>query len=157
MSRTQFSQRLILEGPDLVRVHLRGDLDAVEQKQGEVILDINRSGNWVRGFEIVGGFVPFSISKAVSPFNPVRPNAENVALAGTATYDPEADAAFFYLEYAPDFGQLTPQEQAYMKVVSHSVSPTALFGLDDSGGVVWIKIPIADAGPANQFLRLLRK
>jgi len=156
MSRTAFSQRLVLESPDLVCVHLRDGVEAVQQKQGEIILDINRSGNWVRGIEMVGGFVPFSIAKAVSPFDPVRATFPQIPATGTVTYDPEADAAFFYLEYDPNFTRLTPNEQAELEVISHSVNPTALYGLDDSGGLVWVKIPIADAGPADQFLQLLR-
>jgi hypothetical protein len=72
------------------------------------------------------------------------------------TYDPEADAAFFYLEYDPNFARLAPSEQAELKKVSHCVSPTALYGLDNSAGLVWVKIPMADAGPADRFLQLLR-
>lgn len=157
MSRAAFSQRLVLESPDLVCVHLRDGVEAVQQKPGEVILDINRSGNWVPGLEIVGGFVPFSLTKAVSPFSPVRPVPPRIPEPGTVTYDPEADAAFFYLEYDPSFTRLRPNDQAQLKVVSHCVNPTALYGLDDSGGLVWVKIPIADVGPADQFLQLLRR
>jgi len=156
VSRTALSQRMVLENPDLVCVHLRDGVEAVQQKQGEIILDINRSGNWVRGIEIVGGFVPFSIAKAVSPFNAVLPPFPEIPKPGTVTYDPEADAAFFYLEYDPNFTRLTPNERVELEVVSHCVTPTALYGLDDSGGLVWVKIPIADAGPADQFLQLLR-
>ena len=112
----------------------------------------------LRGIEIVGGFVPFSVARAVSPFNPVRPVFPNPPEAGTVTYDPEADAAFIYLEYDPSFAQLAPQAQGELKTVSHSVNPTATYGLDDQGGLVWVKIPIADvSGPVEQLLRLLRK
>jgi hypothetical protein len=156
MGRTSFSQKLVLESPELVCVYLRGDLEAVQRKEGEVILDINHLGNWVRGFEVVGGFVPFSLAKAVSPFSPVRPVPPKVPEEGTVTYDPEADAAFFYLEYGPKFARLAPSEQAELKRVSHCVNPTALYGLDDSGGLVWIKVPIADAGPTGRLLQLLR-
>lgn len=157
MSRTTFSQRLLVESPDMVCVNLREDREAVQEKSGEVILDINRSGNWIRGFEIVGGFVPFSIAKAVSPFSPPRPVPPRIPEPGTVTYDPDADAAFFYLEYDPAFDLMTPHDQAELKVVSHSVNPTGLYGLDELGGLVWVKIPIADAGPADQFLSLLRR
>lgn len=156
MSRTAFSQRLVLESPDLIRVHLREGLEAVRQERGEIILDINHSGNWVRGFEMVGGFVPFPIAKAVSPFCPVCPAPPRVPEQGTVTYDPQADAAFFYLEYDPNFARLAPTEQAELKKVSHCVNPPALYGLDGSGDLVWAKIPIADAGPADRFLQLLR-
>lgn len=157
MSRAAFAQRLAVESPDLIRVYLREGVQAVQQKQGETILDLNRSGNWIRGIEIVGGFVPFSVAKAVSPFNPVRPTFPKAPEPGTVTYDPEADAAFVYLEYDSSFTQLTPREQAELRTVSHSVNPTATYGLDEFGGLVWVRIPIADAGPADRFLQLLRK
>ena len=157
MTRLAFSQKIAIESPSLVCVHLREGVKPVVQKQGETILDLNRSGNWVRGIEIVGGFVPFSVARAVSPFNPVRPVFPNPPEAGTVTYDPEADAAFIYLEYDPSFAQLAPQAQAELNTVSHSVNPTATYGLDDQGGLVWVKIPIADLSGPAELLRLLRK
>ncbi len=157
MTRAAFSQEVVAESPELVCVYLRNGVKAVQQKRGEIILNLNRSGNWVHGFEIVGGFVPFSIEKAVRPFDPVMPEPY-VVVPGTVTYDPEADAAFFYLEYDSGFRSLTPQEQTILKVVSHCVNPTAVYGLDDVGGLVWVRIPLADlAGPADRFLRLLRR
>jgi hypothetical protein len=138
-------------------VSLRESIEPVAQKAGEIILNLNRSGNWVHGFEMVGGFVPFSIERAVRPFDPVMP-VPNIVVPGTATYDPEADAAFVYLEYDPSFAQLAPQAQVELNTVSHSVNPTAMYGLDERGGLVWVKIPIADvSGPVEQLLRLLRK
>jgi hypothetical protein len=158
MSRTSFSQRLVAENADVVLLYLRDDIQATQQKQGEAILDLNRSGNWVRGLEMIGGFVPFSLAKAVSPFSPVRPAFPKRSEPGTVTYDAEADAAFFYLEYDSDFHSLTLQEQAELNLVSHSVNPTVVYGLDDLGGLIWVRIPLADlAGPADQFLRLLRR
>jgi len=156
MSRA-FSQKLLAEVPERVCVYLREDVGAAQEKQGEVILDINRSGNWVRGFEMIGGFVPFSVANAVSPFHPVRPEPPRIPEPRTVTYDPEADAAFFYLEYDPRFSRLTANGRAELQMISHSLNPTALYGLDGSGGLVWVKIPIADAGPADQFLKLLRR
>lgn len=158
MTRLAFSQKIAIEDPSLVCVRFREGVEPVVEKQGETILDLNRSGNWVRGIEIVGGFVPFSVARAVSPFNPVRPRFPKAPEPGIVTYDPEADAAFIYLEYDPSFAQLAPQAQAELKTVSHSVNPTATYGLDDQGGLVWVKIPIADvSGPPEQFLQLLRK
>jgi uncharacterized protein YuzE len=144
-----------MESPEMIRIRLRDDLEAVRHERGEIVLDINDSGNWVRGFEIVGGFVPFSVAKAVSPFKPIPPAPPSIPLPGTVTYDPEADAAFVYFEYAPNLVRLTPTELAGLKVVSHSVNPTAIYGLDGSGGLVWIRIPIADLASAERFLRLL--
>jgi uncharacterized protein YuzE len=150
-----FSQRLVLESPNLISLYLRSGVQAEQQKQGEIILDINSIGNWVRGFEMVGGFVPFSIAKAVSPFDPSLPTPSRIPEPGTVTFDPEADAAYFYLQYDSSLAQLTPNERTDLKLISHSINPTAIYGLDSSGGLVWVKIPIADAGPADQFVSLL--
>jgi uncharacterized protein YuzE len=156
--RFTFSQKIVAENPSLVVVRLREGVEATVQKQGETILDLNRAGNWIRGIEIVGGFVPFSVAKAVSPLNPFRPGFPKAPEPGTVTYDSEADAAFIYLEYDPTFIGLTLQAQAELKAVSHSVNPTATYGLDGQGGLVWVKIPIADiSGSVEQFLQLLRK
>jgi uncharacterized protein YuzE len=158
MTGVVFSQKVIAESSDIVGVYLRDSAEAVQQKQGETVLDINHFGNWVRGFEVVGGFVPFSVAKAVAPFNPVPPAFPGAVEPRTVTYDAEADAAFFYLEYSPRLTLLTPEEQANLKAVSLSVNPTATYGLDRLGGLVWIKIPVADlSGPADQFLQLLRR
>ncbi|MFI5059046.1 MAG: hypothetical protein ACHQLQ_12740 [Candidatus Acidiferrales bacterium] len=157
MTRAAFSQKVVAESTELVCVYLRNGVKAVQQKRGEIILNLNRSGNWVPGLEIVGGFVPFSIEKAVRPFEPVMPEP-SARWPGTVTYDPQADAAFIYLEYDSRFAQLTPQEQVELKTVSYSVNPTATYGLDDQGGLVWVKIPVADlAGSVDQFLQLLRR
>ena len=156
MSRTPFSQILVIETPEAIRIQLRDELEAVRHEQGEIIIDINSSGNWVRGFEIVGGFVPFSVAKAVAPFEPVLPAPPSIPRPGTVTYDREADAAFVYFEYDPNLARLTPTEQSRLKLVSHSVNPTAIYGLDGSGGLVWIQVPIADLASAEQFLRLFR-
>jgi hypothetical protein len=158
MTKALFSQRIVAETPDVISVYLRCDIQATQQKRGEAILDLNRSGNWVRGFEIVGGFVPFSLAKAVSPFSPVLPSFPKPPKPATVTYDPEANAAFVYLEYDSSFARLTTSEQAELKKVSHSVNPTATYGLDELGGLIWLRIPVADlTGSVNQFLQLLRK
>jgi hypothetical protein len=158
MTKALFSQELVIESPSLVRVCLRHGIEPATEKEGETILDLNRFGNWVRGLEIVGGFVPFSVAKAVTPFSPRLPAFPKTPEPGTVTYDPQADAAFIYLEYDPSFFQLAPQAQVELKTVSHSVNPTARYGLDDRGGLIWVKIPIADvSGPVEQLIRLLRK
>ena len=118
MSSFTFSQKIVAEKPSLVVVRLREGVEVTVQKQGETILDLNRAGNWILGIEIVGGFVPFSVAKAVSPLNPVRPAFPKAPEPGTVTYDSEADAAFIYLEYDPTFNGLTPQAQAELKTVS---------------------------------------
>jgi uncharacterized protein YuzE len=157
MCPTLLSQRIQVDDSHWVIVRLRPDVDVVQERQGEIILDVNQQGNWIRGFEIVGGFVRFSVAKASSPFKPGRSTFPDPPRQGNVTYDPEADAAFFYLVYDPGFASLSESEQSRLNVVSYDINPTALFGLDNSGGLVWVKIPIGDVGPADRFLRLLRK
>jgi hypothetical protein len=153
-----FSQRITVESGDVVWLSLRGSSQLAREVCGEAILDVNWSGNWVRGLEIVGGFVPFSVGRAVGPFRPVLPGLAGARRPGTVTYDPDADAAFIYLEYGPAFGLLAPEQKASATVVSHSINPTATYGLDEAGGLVWVKIPVADAArSADEFLRLLFK
>ena len=150
MTQRVFSQKIMVESSSLVSVYLRETTESVSHKQGEVILDLNHSGSWVQGLEIVGGFVPFSVAKAISPFEPVRPTFPDAPKPGTVTYDPEADAAFIFLEYDPSFAALTLQAQRKLKKVSHSVNPVATYGLDERGGLVWIKIPVADQSKRGQ-------
>jgi uncharacterized protein YuzE len=153
-----FSQDVVEQNEHSLCVLLRRNIDVMQERRGEIILDLNHSGNWVRGFEIVGGFVPFSVDKAVRPFNPVQPVSLNSDKSGTVTYDPEADAAFFYLQYAPWVASLSPSEQSQLESVSHSVNPTAIYGLDKSGGLVLVKIPLADVtGSTDQLLKLFRR
>jgi hypothetical protein len=156
MKETNFAQRLLVLADGLVRVSLRNEVEVKSQEKGEIILDLNGSGNWVRGFEIVGGFVPFSIARAVLPFNPERPISIEIPKPGTVTYDPDVDAAFFYLSYGARFHSLESRIQADLVVVCHSINPTAAYGLDLEGGLVHVDINITDAaGPMGQFLGIL--
>lgn len=153
---TTFSQDVVAQNQHSMCVSLRHNIEITQEHHGEIVLDLNQSGHWVRGFEIVGGFVPFSVEKAVSPFSPVQPSLKTV-MPGTVTYDSVADAAFFYLEYAPWFVSLDSSEQSALKKVSHSVNPTAIYGLDKLGGLVIVKVSLADVtGSMDQFLKLFR-
>jgi len=131
---------------------------AVEEKHGEIIFDVNERGNWVHGFEMVGGFVDFSVEKAVRPFKPKRPNFSEVhPRTAFVTYDPDADAAFVYLNYTQSATKVPDDVWAELMTVSQGVNPSALYGLDADGGLVWVKIPIADViGSLGQFLELVR-
>ena len=68
---------------------------------GDVIADVNRLGNWIRGLELLGS-AGFSLERALAPFSP-KPRAASVRSAQAdlaVTYDGEADAGFLYLPYA---------------------------------------------------------
>src|SRR2546422_1455903 len=153
-------QEITVQDHRYVLVKLEGNRQAGQQAGGEIILDVNEQGNWVHGFEVVGGFVDFSVEKAVRPFHPKLPDDPPKPHRRTkgVTYDPEADAAFFFLDYEPSIASSPKDVWNQLMRVSHGVNPTALYGLDHEGGLVWVKIPIADVtGPVDQFLRLLRR
>jgi hypothetical protein len=42
----------------------------VHQFTGEVIADVNRLGNWVRGLEVIGSGLPFSLERALASLSP---------------------------------------------------------------------------------------
>jgi hypothetical protein len=54
-----------------ILIALSNDRQAVQEKKGEILLPLNEAGNLISGFEMVGGFVDFSVAKATEPFNPV--------------------------------------------------------------------------------------
>jgi hypothetical protein len=90
-----------------------------------------------------------SIEQATKPFHPELPDSSKVHRRKPAvTFDPEADAAFFYLEYSAEIMNCSAEDWARLMKVSHGVNPTSTYGLDADGGLVWIRIPTADVtGP----------
>jgi len=68
----------------------------------DVIADVNRYGNWVRGLELLGSGKEFSLQRALATVSPKgstvstqRPQREL-----TVTYDEDVEAGFLYLPYA---------------------------------------------------------
>jgi hypothetical protein len=62
-----------------------------------------------------------------------------------------------YLEYNATFNSLEPQKRIELSTVSQSINPTATYALDERGGLVWVRIPIADlSGTVDRFIELLR-
>jgi hypothetical protein len=139
-----------------VLLRLRNYPPAV-RKLAEVILDLNPHGNWIRGFEMIGGMFDFPLRKAVEPFGATEPELGDIGESRKlkVTYDPEADAAYFYLPYGSRFRTLSSGERDRMTKYSHSINPTATCELDASGGLVSVSVPTADAtGPLDTFLCL---
>jgi uncharacterized protein YuzE len=136
-----------------VLVQLREGTPAI-QKRAEVILDLNTQGNWIGGIEMLGGLLDFSLQGALRPFNPRMPvvGEKPDPRKLTVTYDPEANAAYLYL---PQGRRLPDSERRKLAEYSHSITPTATVSLDESGGLLSIQVPTADAvGPLEQFLYL---
>ncbi len=136
-----------------VLVQLREGTPAI-QKRAEVILDLNTQGNWIGGVEMLGGLLDFSLQEALRPFNPRMPavGEKHDPRKLTVTYDPEANAAYLYL---PQGRRLPDSERRKSAEYSHSITPTATVSLDESGGLLSIQVPTADAiGPLDIFLYL---
>jgi hypothetical protein len=130
--------RIVADPSGNVRVQLRNGEVAAERR-GEVIIDLNNDGHWIRGFEVVGGMMDFSLKAATKPFLSSRQGGLKV------TYDDEADAAFFYIPYGRRFTKLRKDEQQSAETYSHSVNPTGLYRFDGQGGLLEVVIPTADA------------
>ena len=147
--------KILVDNAGNVLLQLR-DCSPAAKKAAEVIIDLSSQGNWIRGFEMVGGMFDFSLRRAVEPFRATKPAlGESGGETFKVTYDPEADAAYFYLPYGSRFRSLSPRERARMTEYSHSINPTATCALDTSGGLVSVAVPTADAtGPLQTFLYL---
>jgi hypothetical protein len=129
--------QIVADASGNVLVQLRAGEVAVERR-GEIIVDLNHDGHWIRGFEVIGGMKDFSLSAAAKPFLYSKPGGLSV------TYDEEADAAYFYLPYNRRFTKLGRDEQQSAETYSHSVNPTGLYRFDAQGGLLSVVIPTAD-------------
>jgi hypothetical protein len=130
--------RIVANPSGNVLVQLRDGQVAVERR-GEIIIDLNHEGHWIRGFEVIGGMMGFSLKAATKPFLSGKLSGLRV------TYDEEADAAYFYLPYGRRFAKLRRDEQQSAETYSHSVNPTGLYRFDAQDGLVSVVIPTADA------------
>jgi hypothetical protein len=138
--------------PPMVEVRL-SDAAVERECAGDVIADVNRLGNWIRGLELLGT-AGFSQERALAPFDP-KPRAGSVQPAQAelaVTYDPEADAGFLYLPYAsPDTVEHDPALLEY----SHSVEDeSALFGLSADDDLVWVRFRVPARERLDTFLQL---
>ncbi len=130
--------RIVADAGGSVHIQLRDGEVAIERR-GEIIVDLNRDGHWIRGFEVIGGMMDFSLSVATKPFLSAKQGGLRV------TYDGEADAAYFYIPYNRRFTKLKRDEQQSAETYSHSVNPTGLYRFDAQGGLLSVIIPTADA------------
>jgi uncharacterized protein YuzE len=139
-----------------VLVQLREGTPAIQKRAG-VILDLNTQGNWIGGIEMLEGPRDFSLQQAVRPFNPRMPvvGEKREPQELMVTYDPEANAAYLYLPKGRRFQMLPDSERRKAAEYSHSINPTATISLDESGELLSILVPTADAvGPLEDFLYL---
>jgi hypothetical protein len=122
----------------------------VSEKHGEAIVDVDHDGRWIRGLELLGGS-DFNLARAVKPFHPKRPSEARWI---GVTYDEEADAAFFY--FSMKICSTLPGIDTPDFKYSHSITPDALFGFDDEGGLVWVRFRPAETNASVQdFVSLI--
>jgi hypothetical protein len=142
------TMRILADQRCNVLVKLR-DVEIAYEHRGEVIIDLNGKGNWLRGIEAIGGMLDFSLRRAVLPFV----NRRNDGFV--VTYDEEVDAAYFTLQYGQRFASLRGHEQQNAILYSHSVNPTGLYLFDAEGGLASIMYSASDAVESVEvFLRL---
>ncbi len=130
-------------------VYLRKAKTVVEMET-ELILDVDHAGRWMRGIEMLGS-VDFDLATAVKPFNPRRPlESDKVGV----TYDPEANAAFFYLSMKGPAARIRKDDPKFK--YSHSITPMARIGLDEQGGLVWVSFlpEVGNGNPADFLARV---
>jgi uncharacterized protein YuzE len=126
-----------------------------ERKNAELIIDVSRCGNWIRGFEMVGGMFDFALKRATEPFRPGKPLTSPRG-AFSITYDFDADAAYFNLPYGRRFYSLSKDSQIKHAEFSHCISPIAECSLDMQGGLISVDFSVSDAiGSIEEFLYLL--
>jgi hypothetical protein len=145
---------LITSTPDRAAVEvLLSDAAVDRELTGNVIADVNRFGNWIRGIELLGS-AGFSLERALAPFSPkLRAASIRFPLTELAvTYDGEADAGFLYLPYASPAG--VEHDPALLKC-SHSIEDeSATFGLSAERGLVFVRFRVPARERLDTFLQL---
>lgn len=126
---------------------------------GDVIVDVNRLGNWIRGLEVLGSGAGFSLKQALASL-PLAPSAASVRQPQSsiaATYDEEADAAFLYIPYAfPDSIEGELRSNPLLLKSSYSIEDEqAKFGLAADKTLVFIRFKVPETEHFEEFLRLM--
>lgn len=138
--------------PAMVEVRL-SDAPVGRECSGDVIADVNRAGNWIRGLEVLGT-AGFSLERALAPFNP-QPRATSTRSNQAelvVTYDGEADAGFLYLPYA---SLASVEHDPALLEYSHSIEDdSAAFGLSADNGLVWVRFRVPASMSVEVFLQL---
>jgi hypothetical protein len=139
---------------DQAGVEVRLSDAPVEQEvSGDVIADVNRLGNWIRGLELLGS-AGFSLERALAPFSP-RPRAPSFPSPQAelvVTYDGQADAGFLYLPYAAPVK--VRQEPLLLKYSRSIEDENAKFGLSADKALVFVRFRIPAAERLDAFLQL---
>jgi hypothetical protein len=122
----------------------------------DVIADVNGTGNWVRGLELLGSGSRFSLEDALRNLNPERPSAvRELQPELRVTYDPEADAAYLYLPYAE--AEREHVSNLGMLKCAYSVEDDeATFGLAPNKSLVVIRFRVPTTERIEDFVRFFK-
>jgi len=136
------------------------DALVASEATGDVIADLNRKGNWVRGLELLNPANQFSLQRALAPYSPTPPARGLVRPLGElkVTYDEEADAGFLYLPYAsPEVVRQASENDPLLLKSSYSVEDeSAVFGLGGDESLVFIRFALPPEERLDTFLHLFR-
>lgn len=124
---------------------------------GEVIADVNRTGNWIRGLELLGSGLQFSLEQALSYLAP-QPSAVSVRTPQdklTVTYDEDANAGYLYLPYmSPANIEKEAHSNPFLLKSSYTVDDDhAKFGLTTDMTLALIRFTIPPAEDAEKFVQ----
>jgi hypothetical protein len=129
------------------------DATVEHELTGDVIADVNRLGNWIRGLELLGS-AGFSLERALAPFSP-RPRAPSFPSPQAelvVTYDGQADAGFLYLPYA---AQVEVEQEPLLLKYSRSIEDeNAKFGLSADRALVFVRFRLPAGESLDAFLQL---
>ena len=133
------------------------EASVVHEFTGDVIADVNRTGNWIRGLELLGS-AGFSLERALASFNP-KPTAASVRPPQAelvVTYDGQANAGFLYLPYAsPASVERELQSDPLLLKSSHSTEDEeATFGLGADMALVFVRFRVPASERLDAFLQL---
>lgn len=134
--------------------------DPVEYEfTGDVIADVNGTGNWIRGLELLGSGSRFSLGEVLRTLNPERPGGPRWRQSELrVTYDPEADAAYLYLPYASSL-ELERERVSNPSLFKSAYSvedDEATFGLSANKSLVVIRFRVPAAERIEDFVRFFK-
>jgi hypothetical protein len=136
------------------------DAPVVHEFTGDVLADVNRMGNWIRGLELLGSGLRFSLERALSSLAP-QPSAvsvQNPQSKLTVTYDEDANAGYLYLPYAsPASVEQDRQSNPLLLKSSYTVEDDrAMFGLAADKTLVFIRFKVPSTEDVEKFVQLFR-
>lgn len=136
--------------PATVELRL-SDAPVASEVRGDVIADLNRKGNWVRGLEMLGSGEQTTLQKALSPLV-----AQQSKTGVRVTYDKSADAGFLYLPYAsPEDVERAAEEDPLVTKTSYSVEDeSAVLGLAADESLVLVRFKVPPSESLDSFMEL---